>query len=150
MCLCSWLSLHDLHIMIYRRNAPQNTQSWPKWSQTLSWFLTLHIWSCCSCPTPASWAAPAPPALCPPLVQQRMKESTHSVGWLPVRLHEYKAPRRGPDLHGHDSVITRHLPLMGRWLRASAHAFTRIQHTPGPSHQWTQPDTPLSCLIKRL
>lgn len=73
-----------------------------------------------------------------------------SVGWLPVRLHEYKAPRRGPDLHGHDSVITRHLPLMGRWLRASAHAFTRIQHTPGPSHQWTQPDTPLSCLIKRL
>lgn len=55
-----------------------------------------------------------------------------SVGWLPSKPHEYKAPCRGPDLHGHDSVITRHVPVMGRWLRASAHAFTRIQHTPGP------------------
>lgn len=73
-----------------------------------------------------------------------------SVGWLPLKLNEYKAPCRGPDLHGHDSVITRHVPVMGRWLRALAHAFTRIQHTPSLSHQWTQPDTPLSCLIRRL
>lgn len=53
--------------------------------------------------------------------------------WISSKPHEYKAPCRGPDLHGHDSVITRHVPVMGRWLRASAHAFTRIQHTPGPN-----------------
>lgn len=72
------------------------------------------------------------------------------VGWLPLKLHEYKAPCRGPDLHGHDSVITRHVPVMGRWLGASAHAFACIQHTLSLLHQWTQPDTPLSCLIRRL
>lgn len=74
-----------------------------------------------------------------------------SVGWLPLKLHEYKAPCRGPDLHGHDSVITRHVPSCdGQMAQSMAHAFTRIQHTLGTSHQWTQPDTPLSCLIRRL
>lgn len=73
-----------------------------------------------------------------------------SVGWLPLNLYEYKAPRWAPDLHGHDFVITRHGPPLGRWLSTAAHAFTHFERMPGPSHQWTQPDTPLSCLIKRL
>lgn len=41
-------------------------------------------------------------------------------------------------------------PATGRWLTEPVHTFTHIQHTPGLPHQWTQPDTPLSCLIRRL
>lgn len=72
------------------------------------------------------------------------------VGWLPLKLHEYKAPRWGPDLHSHDSVITPRVPVMSRWLGGPAHAFTRMPRTAAPPHQWTQPDTPLSRLIRRL